>query len=289
MKLCIDPALRRFGRFDREIVIGVPDEIGRVEVLCIHTKNMKLVDDVDLEKVGKETHGYVGADLKALCTEVALQCIREKMDVIDLEDELIAAEILDSMAVSNEHFQTTIGILLLFVKPLLKCQIRYNTRSNTPRNLKISECRHRREFVSTVHPGALAVAKDVDLHALAKYTQGFSGADHITEICQHACKYAIRENIQSLFVDIERDKRSENILDAMEEDVEDEVADIKVVHFEESMKFARRSVSDADIWKYHTFAQTLQQSRGIDSEFRFSEASGGDVGGASDPFVAPCG
>uniref|UniRef100_A0A804I6U5 Vesicle-fusing ATPase n=1 Tax=Musa acuminata subsp. malaccensis TaxID=214687 RepID=A0A804I6U5_MUSAM len=105
----IDPALRRFGRFDREIDIGVPDEVGRLEVLRIHTKNMKLAEDVDLERVAKDTHGYVGADLAALCTEAALQCIREKMDVIDLEDESIDAEILNSMAVTNEHFKTSLG------------------------------------------------------------------------------------------------------------------------------------------------------------------------------------
>lgn len=68
-----------------------------------------VVLQVDLEKIGKETHGYVGADLAALCTEAALQCIREKMDVIDLEDDSIDAEILNSMAVSNEHFQTALG------------------------------------------------------------------------------------------------------------------------------------------------------------------------------------
>jgi transitional endoplasmic reticulum ATPase len=105
----IDAALRRFGRFDREIDIGVPDETGRLEVLRIHTKNMKLDEEVDLEKISKETHGYVGADLAALCTEAALQCIREKMDVIDLEDETIDAEILDSMAVTNDHFVTALG------------------------------------------------------------------------------------------------------------------------------------------------------------------------------------
>ena len=106
----IDPALRRFGRFDREIDIGVPDEVGRLEVLRIHTKNMKLAEDVNLEKISSNTHGYVGADLAALCTEAALQCIREKMDVIDLEDESIDAEILNSMAVTNEHFQTALGM-----------------------------------------------------------------------------------------------------------------------------------------------------------------------------------
>ena len=64
---------------------------------------------VDLEHIAKDTHGYVGADLAALCTEAALQCIREKMDIIDLEDETIDAEILNSMAVSNDHFKTALG------------------------------------------------------------------------------------------------------------------------------------------------------------------------------------
>ncbi|GFH25671.1 spastin, partial [Haematococcus lacustris] len=97
----IDAALRRFGRFDREIDIGVPDEVGRLEVMRIHTKNMKLDEEVNLEAITRETHGYVGADLAALCTEAALQCIREKMDVIDLEDEQIDAEVLNSMAVTQ--------------------------------------------------------------------------------------------------------------------------------------------------------------------------------------------
>ena len=105
----LDPALRRFGRFDREIDIGVPDEVGRMEVLRIHTKNMKLTEDVDLSEISKATHGYVGADLAALCTEAALQCIREKMDLIDIEDDTIDAEILDAMAVTNEHFRFAQG------------------------------------------------------------------------------------------------------------------------------------------------------------------------------------
>ncbi|PSS23653.1 Cell division control protein 48 D like [Actinidia chinensis var. chinensis] len=128
------------------------------------------------------------------------------------------------------------------------------------------------------------ISKDVDLRALAKYTQGFSGAD-ITEICQRACKYAIRENIEK---DIERERRRSENPEAMEEDVEDEVAEIKAAHFEESMKYARRSVSDADIRKYQAFAQTLQQSRGFGSEFRFSDTSAGTTTG-SDPFAASAG
>merc|ERR1712100_503959 len=101
----IDAALRRFGRFDREIDIGVPDENGRLEVFRIHTRNMKLDEDVDPEAIARETHGFVGADMAALCTEAAMQCIREKMDLIDIEDEQIDAEILDSMAVNQDHFR----------------------------------------------------------------------------------------------------------------------------------------------------------------------------------------
>merc|ERR1711988_300376 len=105
----IDQALRRFGRFDRELDIGVPDDNGRLEILRIHTKNMKLGTDVRLEDVAANTHGFVGADLAQLCTEAALTCIREKMDLIDLEEETIDAEILDSMAVTQEHFTAAMG------------------------------------------------------------------------------------------------------------------------------------------------------------------------------------
>ncbi|XP_030926038.1 cell division cycle protein 48 homolog [Quercus lobata] len=437
----IDPALRRFGRFDREIDIGVPDEIGRLEVLRIHTKNMKLSEDVDLERIAKDTHGYVGADLAALCTEAALQCIREKMDVIDLEDETIDAEILNSMAVSNEHFQTALGTSnpsalretvvevpncswedigglenvkrelqetvqypvehpekfekfgmspskgVLFYGPpgcgktLLakaianECQANFisvkgpelltmwfgeseanvreifdKARQSAPCVLFFDEldsiatqrgssvgdaggaadrvlnqlltemdgmsakktvfiigATNRPDIIdpALLRPGRLdqliyiplpdedsrhqifkaclrksPISKDVDLRALAKYTQGFSGAD-ITEICQRACKYAIRENIEK---DIERERRRRDNPEAMEEDVEDEVAEIKAAHFEESMKYARRSVSDADIRKYQAFAQTLQQSRGFGSEFRFADNTTSGAT-ASDPFA----
>eukprot|EP00835_Amoeboradix_gromovi_P003820 NODE_268_length_12243_cov_0.338109.p2 type:complete len:742 gc:universal NODE_268_length_12243_cov_0.338109:10808-8583(-) len=101
----IDPALRRFGRFDREIDIGIPDPQGRMEVLKIHTKNMKLANDVNLEKIATETHGFVGADLASLCSEAAMQQIREKMELIDLEADTIDAAVLDSLAVTNENFE----------------------------------------------------------------------------------------------------------------------------------------------------------------------------------------
>ncbi|KAK4345736.1 hypothetical protein RND71_035912 [Anisodus tanguticus] len=442
----IDPALRRFGRFDREIDIGVPDEVGRLEVLRIHTKNMKLAEEVDLERICKDTHGYVGADLAALCTEAALQCIREKMDVIDLEDETIDAEILNSMAVTNEHFQTALGTSnpsalretvvevpnvswedigglenvkrelqetvqypvehpekfekfgmspskgVLFYGPpgcgktLLakaianECQANFisikgpelltmwfgeseaNVREifdkarqsapcvlffdeldsiatqrgsssgdaggaadrvlnqlltemdgmNAKKTVFIIGATNRPDIIdpALLRPGRLdqliyiplpdedsrhqifkaclrksPLSKDIDLRALAKYTQGFSGAD-ITEICQRACKYAIRENIEK---DIEREKRRSENPEAMEEDLEDEVPEIKAAHFEESMKYARRSVSDADIRKYQAFAQTLQQSRGFGSEFRFSETSTAGTTGTADPFATSAG
>merc|ERR1719408_1020465 len=105
----MDPALCRFGRFDREIDIGVPDDNGRLEIFRIHTRNMKLDDDVDPEYIAKQTHGFVGADMAALCTEAAMQCIREKMDMIDIEEETIDAELLAAMAVNNEHFKFALG------------------------------------------------------------------------------------------------------------------------------------------------------------------------------------
>lgn len=105
----IDPALRRFGRFDREVDIGVPDVTGRLEVLRIHTKNMKLADDVDLEKLAAETHGYVGADIASLCSEAAMQQIREKMDLIDLDEDEIDAEVLDSLGVTMDNFRFALG------------------------------------------------------------------------------------------------------------------------------------------------------------------------------------
>jgi transitional endoplasmic reticulum ATPase len=107
----LDPALRRFGRFDREIELGVPDVEGRLEILHIHTKNMKLSEDVDLESVAEQIHGFVGADIAQLCTEAALQCIREQMDVIDIEDDVIDAEILSNMAVRQEHFTAALKLV----------------------------------------------------------------------------------------------------------------------------------------------------------------------------------
>ncbi|KAF7021813.1 hypothetical protein CFC21_034704 [Triticum aestivum] len=363
----IDPALRRFGRFDREIDIGMPDEVGRLEVLRIHTKNMKLDLDVNLEVIAKDTHGYVGADLAALYTEAALQCIREKMDVIDLEDDTIDAEILNSMAVTNDHLKTALvgtnplngvkrelqetvqypvehpkkfekfgmstskGVLFygppgcgktLLAKAIAnECQANFisikgpelltmwfgeseaNVREifdkahqsvpcvlffdeldsiATQRGGRVGDAGGAADRVlnqlltemddmnakKTIFKACLRkspVAKDVDLGALARFTSGFSGAD-ITEICQRACKFAIREDIEK---DMERQRMGKDTMEVDGGQEEEEVAEIKAAHFEESMKYARRSESDTDIRKYQSFAQTLQQSRGFSTEFRF--------------------
>jgi len=100
----IDPALRRPGRFDREIEIGVPDRDGRKEILQIHTRNMPLADDVDLDEIASSTHGFVGADLASLCREAAMQALKRILPKIDLEKEEIPVEILDNISVKRRDF-----------------------------------------------------------------------------------------------------------------------------------------------------------------------------------------
>ena len=101
----IDPALRRPGRFDREIEIKVPDKKGRKDILAIHTRNMPLSDDVNLDKVASISHGYVGADLEYLCKESAMKCLRRLLPELNLEDEKIPPETLDKLIVNSEDFQ----------------------------------------------------------------------------------------------------------------------------------------------------------------------------------------
>lgn len=428
----IDPALRRFGRFDREIDIGIPDTTGRLEILRIHTKNMKLDADVDLEQIAGETHGYVGADMAALCTEAALQCIREKMDLIDIEEDKIPAEVLDSMSVTMDHFRAALGQSnpsalretvvevptttwadigglenvkrelrelvqypiehkdkykkfglnpstgVLFYGPpgcgktLLakaianECQSNFisikgpelltmwfgeseaNVRELFDKARQAAPCvlffdeldsiarsrgsssgdaggagdrvlnqiltemdgisqkksvfiigaTNRPDIIdpALMRPGRLdqliyiplpdlpsrmaifkavlrksPLAKDVDLDFLGQRLEGFSGAD-ITEICQRACKLAIRESI-------EREIEIKN--NGMETD-EDPVPEITRSHFAEAIKYARRSVSEADIRKYEMFAQTLAQARGnIASNFEWPGHPSAPAGGAA--------
>ncbi|XP_053273206.1 transitional endoplasmic reticulum ATPase [Pleuronectes platessa] len=436
----IDPALRRFGRFDREIDIGIPDPTGRLEILQIHTKNMKLSDDIDIEKIARETHGHVGADLAALCSEAALQAIRKKLTLIDLEDESIDADLLNSLAVTMDDFQWALsqsnpsalremvaevpqvnwadigglevvkrelqelvqypveypdkflkfgmtpsrGVLFygppgcgktLLAKAIAnECQANFisikgpemltmwfgeseanvrdvfdKARQAAPcilffdeldsiaksrgggggdasgaadrvinqiltemdgmsdkKNVFIIGATNRPDIIDSaiLRPGRLdqliyiplpdkpsrsailnanlrksPIARDVDLAFLSDITEGFSGAD-LTEICQRACKLAIREAIEA---EIKAERQRQNSPGIpMEEDF-DPVPEIRKDHFEEAMRFARRSVSDNDIRKYEMFAQTLQQSRGF-GNFRFPSAAGnqsGDQGSGS--------
>ena len=104
----IDVALRRPGRFDRELNIGVPDMEGRLEILKIHTKNMKMIGEIDFGKIAADTHGCVGADLASLCQEAARVCISEKLDLIDMDDDTIPAEVLDQLGVVQQHFNDAV-------------------------------------------------------------------------------------------------------------------------------------------------------------------------------------
>jgi len=100
----VDPALRRPGRFDRELEIPLPDKQGRLEILQIHTRNMPLSKDVDLDRLADMTHGYTGADLSALVREAAMNALRRYLQVIDLNQDKIPPEILEKMEVNMDDF-----------------------------------------------------------------------------------------------------------------------------------------------------------------------------------------
>ncbi|MFC7325643.1 CDC48 family AAA ATPase [Halorubrum rutilum] len=100
----VDPALRRPGRFDREIEIGVPDETGRKEILQIHTRGMPLSDDVSLDHLADETHGFVGADIESLTKEAAMKALRRYLPEIDLDDEEVPPSLIDRMIVKRDDF-----------------------------------------------------------------------------------------------------------------------------------------------------------------------------------------
>ena len=100
----VDPALRRPGRFDREMEISVPNADGRLEILHIHTRGMPLSDDIDLKNLASELHGYTGADIKSLCRESAIKAIRRYLPEIDLENERIPSKMLQSMEIKSRDF-----------------------------------------------------------------------------------------------------------------------------------------------------------------------------------------
>jgi transitional endoplasmic reticulum ATPase len=107
----IETALRRPGRFDRELEIVIPDEDGRHEILKIKTKDMQLADDVKLFQIARDTHGFVGADLQQLTLEASLQCIRSNIANMDIDsDEPIPDEVLDMLQVNAEHFNHALSV-----------------------------------------------------------------------------------------------------------------------------------------------------------------------------------
>ena len=107
----IDPALRRPGRFDREIAINVPNKKARLEILKIHTRNMPLAKDVDLEKISNITYGFVGADIAALCKEAAMNALRRVLPNIDLEKEELPPEVLEKLQVTMKDFMNALRIV----------------------------------------------------------------------------------------------------------------------------------------------------------------------------------
>ena len=108
----LDQALRRPGRFDREIEIKVPDKRGRLEILQIHTRNMPLDTDVDQDKIAGITHGFVGADLEYLCKEAAMKCLRRLLPQLNLEDEKLAPDVLNKLIITMRDFEHAIKDVL---------------------------------------------------------------------------------------------------------------------------------------------------------------------------------
>jgi transitional endoplasmic reticulum ATPase len=104
----LDQALRRPGRFDREIEIKVPDKRGRLEILQIHTHHMPLDTDVDQDKIAAITHGFVGADLEYLCKEAAMKCLRRLLPELNLEDEKLAPDVLNKLIITMNDFENAI-------------------------------------------------------------------------------------------------------------------------------------------------------------------------------------
>lgn len=108
----LDPALRRPGRFDREIEIKIPNKKGRHDILLIHTRNMPLTKDVDLERLAAVSHGYVGADLEYLCKEAAMKCLRRLLPVLNLEEEKLFTTILEKLVVNSEDYQNALNDII---------------------------------------------------------------------------------------------------------------------------------------------------------------------------------
>ncbi|KAF1743993.1 hypothetical protein MXB_2354 [Myxobolus squamalis] len=358
----IDGALRRFGRFDREIDINVPDIEGRLEILLIHTKNMKIARDVDLKVIASETHGFVGSDIASLCSEAALQQIRDKMHLFDPEDDTIDVSVLEQMAVTHENFTYALGVTnpsalretvveiphvswsaiggLESVKRELQELVQYPVEhpekfmkfGMTPSRGVLfygppgcgktllakaiaTECKA--NFISIKGPELLTMwfgeseanVRDVfdkarmaspcvlffdELDSIAKSRGAHSGdagaSDRvINQVLTEMDGMGKKKNVfiigatnrpdiidpailrpgrldQLIYIQLPDEASRSSILSAQLKSTPISPED----HFEEAMKFARRSVSDADIKRYEAFSRNLQSSRGF-SNFKFGD------------------
>ncbi|CAD8187503.1 unnamed protein product [Paramecium pentaurelia] len=109
----IDPTLKRFDRFDKEIELGIPNEDERMEIFKIHTKKMKLAQDIDLISIVKETKGFVGADIAALCKQSVLQCLSDKMDYLNIDDQQLDDRTKEIITVTNDNFKVALKTMKL--------------------------------------------------------------------------------------------------------------------------------------------------------------------------------
>ncbi|KAJ7257010.1 hypothetical protein C8J57DRAFT_1721296 [Mycena rebaudengoi] len=268
----INSALRRF---DREVDIG---PTGQLEILRIYTKNMKLGEDVDLEQIAADTHGYVGSDVPSLCSEAAMQQIREKMDLIDLDEDTIDAEVLDSLGVTMDNFRFALGTSN--PSALRKTVVEVPTVEwDDVGGLEKAE----QELQETVqypveHPEKFIKYSMSPSKGLLFYGLPGTGKTMLAKAIANECNanfISIKgpELLTMWFGDCWHN--------GGHEDGGRRRGGRPCAPDHTAMKFAWCSVSDQDIRRYEMFSQNLQQSRGFGNNFKFPEGEGGSAPAAS--------
>jgi len=174
----IDPALRRPGRFDREIEIGIPDQEGRFEILQIHTRGIPLTEDVDLEGLSKITHGFVGADLESLSKEAAMRSIRRILPEINMEQSKIPLEVLNKIKITNDDFQNALKDVF---DRILEIPI---------------PSKEARKQILEIHLEKKPIDSTVNIEKLVEIKDSYTGAD-IAAMVNAAAMSAIKEHISA--------------------------------------------------------------------------------------------